>query len=112
MSEVRKYWVKGSWIFNLESMHDKLAVIEIDLQEGELQFPLEIAGRTINDWDALFELREEVYNLEWTAKSGKVTGREYGRIKEIVNWRTMVRYSVCMASGMNERDAGQCFADL
>lgn len=112
MAEVRKYFVKHSWIFNLESMGDKLAVIEIDLQEGELQFPLEIAGTKINSWGDLYDLREECGNLEWAAKRGKVTGKEYGRIKQLVNWRVVQRYARCMASGMSERDAGQCFTDL
>ena len=30
MAEVRKYFVKGSWIFNLESMDDKLYCIKYD----------------------------------------------------------------------------------
>ena len=112
MSEERKYRVKGEWIFNLESMHDKLWVIENDVIEKELDFPFEIAGKTIKNFDDLDDLKAEVEALEWTAKSGKVTGKEYGRIKAIVEWRTMARYARCLASGMSERDAGKCFQDM
>lgn len=110
--EIRKYFVKGSWIFNLESMHDKLWVLENDVEEGRLDFPFDVAGKTINNYDDLDALRDEAYELEWRAKAGKVTGREYGRIKAIVEWRVMARYARCIASGMDEQKAGMCFADM
>ena len=112
MAEVKKYWVKGSWIFNLESMHDKLGCIEMDVFEDKLSFPFEIAGTTINDFDDLQALTEECGELEWAAKSGKVTGKQYGRIKAIVEWRVNQRYVTCLNHGMTESDAGQCFEDL
>lgn len=108
----RKYYVKESWIFNLESMHDKLWVLENDLDEHRLEFPLKVAGRELKNWDDFAALREEVYNMEGAAKSGKVTGREYGRIREIVAWRVEVRYATCLAAGMEESKAGQCFEDM
>lgn len=109
---VKKYPVKESWIFNLESMHDKLWVIEHDLDEGNMSFPITIAGTEIKDFDDLYNLREEASELEWKAKSGAVTGSQYGRIKEIVGWRVNQRYATCLAAGMNERDAGRCFEDM
>lgn len=112
MAEVRKYFVKREWIFNLESMDDKLFCIYLDLVEDRLQFPLQIAGKTIKDFDDLDALRDECDELEWVAKSGKVTGKEYGRIKEIAFWRANVRYTICMENGMSERDAGMCFQDM
>jgi len=111
MSEVRKYRIKQDWIFNLESMSDKLACIGYDIEEGKLNFPLEITGKTIKDWDDLDALKEECADLEYKAWH-KVTGKEFGRIKEIVEWRVNVRYNVCIASGMSEREAGRCFEDL
>ena len=90
MAEVRKYFVKGSWIFNLESMDDKLHCIKYDLDD----------------------LIDECETLQWAAKSRKVTGKEYGRIKEIVSWRVEQRYFRCIANGMKEKDAGACFSDL
>ena len=112
MNSVRKYFVKESWIFNLESMYGRLKCIEIDLDEGTKKFPFEVANTQINDYDDLYNLIEECNNLEWTAKSGRVTGKEYGRIKEIVNWRVGARYMDCLNNGMNEADAGKCFSDL
>lgn len=112
MAEVRKYFVKRSWIFNLESMHDKIWCIIYDIRDGEIELPIEVAGKVINDEEDLHELMEEAENLEWAAKSRKVTGKEYGRIKDLVSWRVNQRYARCMASGMDERKAGACFEDL
>lgn len=111
-NEVRKYRIKQEWIFNLESMHDKLWCIEYDVDEGKLDFPFEVAGTTINDYEDLNNLREECGELEWTAKCGKVTGKEYGRIKQIVEWRVMQRYVRCIQSGMSEKEAGKCFEEV
>jgi len=108
----RKYFVKESWIFNLEAMHDKLWCIENDIEEHRLQFPLTLAGKDIKDWDDFEDLRQECYNLESIAKSRKVTGKEYGRIRDIVSWRVQARYNACMASGMSEEEAGRCFEDM
>ena len=108
----RKYFIKEDWIFNLESTHEKLKCIEIDLDEGTKNFPFEIAGTEIRDYDDLYNLIEECDNLEWTAKSGPVTSKEYGRIKQIVEWRVGARYMACLNNGMSEADAGKCFSDL
>lgn len=108
----RKYFVKESWIFNLESMHDKLWVLENDIDEGRLQFPFTIANKEIKNWDDFESLRNECYEMEHIAKSRKVTSREYGRIRSIVAWRVETRYAVCMAAGMSESEAGKCFEDM
>ena len=107
-----KYFVKESWIFNLESMHDHLWCIIYDAEDGNVQFPVEVAGNTIRDEDGIHALLDECAELKWAAKSRRVTGKEYGRIKEIVNYRVMARYARCIASGMDERFAGACFEDL
>lgn len=108
----RKYWVKGGWIFNLESMHDKLYCIIYDIEDGKINLPITVADTVINDVSDVYELIDEAANLEWTAKSGKVTGKEYGRIKQLVSWRVNQRYATCLRAGMNERDAGMCFEDM
>ena len=76
--EARKYYVKGSWIFNLESMNDNLWCIVYAIRDGEIKLPVEIAGRKYSNEDEVLELKEECNNLEWIAKSRKVTGREKG----------------------------------
>lgn len=111
-NEERKYFVKGSWIFNLESMHDKLFCIEYDVDEGKLNFPFEIAGTKINSYADLSSLRAECEEYAYIAKCRKVTSKEYGRIKKLVMWRVNVRYARCLESGMSEKNAGMCFADL
>jgi len=108
----RKYRVKGSWIFNLESMSDHIWCIIYDAEEGKIRFPISVAGKLIKDEDGLYELKDECFELEWAAKSRKVTGREYGRIKAIVEYRVMARYTRCLNSGMSESMAGECFADM
>lgn len=108
----KKYFVKEGWIFNLESMHDKVWCLLIDVQEGTLHFPLEVAGKSIKDESDLYALLDEASELESAAKSGKVTGYQYSRIKEIVHWRVEQRYAACLASGMDESDAAGCFEDL
>lgn len=112
MSNLYKYPIKGNWIFNLESMSDKLFCIGLDVEERKLSFPFVIADTVINDYDDLSALTFECQNLERIAKSRKVSSKEYGRIKQIVEWRVNVRYARCIASGMNEKDAGLCFSDL
>lgn len=110
--EEKKYFVKEGWIFNLESMNDKIQCIMIDIKEGVLQFPLEVAGTKAENLDDLYKLLDEANELECRAKAGKVTGSQYGRIKALVNWRVMQRYATCLASGMEENKAAGCFEDL
>lgn len=109
----KRYFVKEGWIFNLESMHDRLWCLQQDVRENKIALPFEVAGKTINSEDDLYDLQDEAETLEWKAKSAKgVTGKEYGRIKAIVEWRVLARYTACIANGMNETDAGLCFTDL
>lgn len=110
--EERKYFVKQGWIFNLESMHDKCYCLMYDIEDGKIELPINVAGKTINDEDDLNDLMHEAEDLEWKAKRGRVTSREYGRIKAIVEWRVMARYARCINAGMSEQDAGMCFADM
>lgn len=109
----KRYRVKQSWIFNLESMHDKIFCLSYDVEEGKIILPFEVAGKTINDVSDLFDLLDEADTLRDKAWSDRgVTGKEYGRIQEIVAWRVNARYNACMASGMDEREAGKCFEDM
>ena len=107
----KKYRVKESWIFNLESIHDKAYCIIYDIEDGSLSLPLNIAGKAVNSIQDVYDLIDEAEELCSKAWRG-VTGREYGRIKELVAWRVEQRYYACLASGMSEAKAGGCFADL
>lgn len=111
-SQERKYRIKEGWVFNLEAMHDKLYCIGYDLDDGTIKGPISFLGGTYEDSSDLQTLIDECSELEWAAKSRKVTGKEYGRIKEIVEWRVNQRYATCLANGMNEADAGHCFEDM
>ncbi len=107
----KKYPVKESWIFNLESMHDKIWCLVYDIREGKITCPFKVAGKVINDEDDLFVLMDEVDTL--TQKAWRpVDGKTYGRIKEVVNWRVEQRYVACLNSGMSENEAGKCFEDV
>lgn len=108
---VKKYPVKESYIFNLESMNDKIWCLIYDLREGKISVPFTVAGKTINGEEDLVDLMNEAAVLRDKAWRG-VTGKEYGRIKEIVAWRVNARYARCIASGMSEADAGRCFEDM
>ena len=112
MAEIRKYFIKEGWVFNLEAMHDKLYCIGIDIDEGKIQTPLDILGYKIEDSADLQPLIEECSDLEWTAKSRKVTSKEFGRIKDIVTWRVEQRYFTCLANGMEEKKAAGAFEDM
>lgn len=112
MSDERKYFIKESWIFNLEAMHDKLWCLIYDIEDGKQPLPITICGKEINSEEDVMELLDEAERYESIAKSRKVTGKEFGRIKELVTWRVEQRYAACMANGMDERDAGECFDDL
>ena len=110
-AQEKKYMVKESWIFNLESMHDKAFCLIYDMQEGKITAPFTVAGKTINSEDDLYALIDEADTLRWKASRG-VNGKDYGRIKEIVEWRVGARYARCLANGMSEAEAGKCFEDM
>jgi len=107
----RKYMIKESWLFNLESMHDKAWCLIYDIRENKIVCPFEVAGKTINGEADMFDLMNEIDDLTGAARR-RVTGKEYGRIREVVAWRVNARYAACMANGMDEADAGKCFEDM
>lgn len=111
MSADKKYRIKEGWIFNLESMNDKLWNVIYDIRDGKIKLPIEICGKQINYEDDVQKLMEEAETLEWAAKSGPVSSKEHGRVEELVNWRVTQRYIKCLEV-MEERDAGRCFDDL
>lgn len=109
-NEVRKYYCNNSMKFNLDSMYTHLKCIQYDFEDGVIRGEIEICGRKV-DIDTIGDLIEEVGDLLGKATWGKVTGREYGRIKAISEERQMIRYMTCLNAGMSERDAGYAFTD-
>ena len=108
----KRYFVKESWIFNLESMHDKLYCILMDIEDKGISFPVEICGRLMKTESDIYDFMELCSKYEYIAKSRKVTSEEYGEIKKIVEWRVYSRYAKCISNGMSEKDAGLCFSDM
>ena len=108
MAGERKYWVKMNYRFNLDSMNTHLWCIIYDMRDG-LYDTVQIMGETM-DLDRVEEFREEVEDL-MGKMFGKVTGKEYGRIKAISDERNMIRYCTCLANGMDESKAAYAFFD-
>ena len=111
MDKARKrYWISNeNWIFNLESMHDKLFAIGEELDDGTISGPVEILGHVADSSYDLEALKEECSDFLSAAKSRPLSEEEYERAREIVHWRATSRYLTCMAAGMSEHDAGQEF---
>lgn len=105
-NDVRKYYVKESYRFNLDSMHDHIWCCIFDVEDGICE-TVELMGEAMN-LDRLYEFKEEVENLQCVAW-GKVTGKEYGRIKAISDERNLIRYATCLSKGMSEEDAAYAF---
>lgn len=102
----KKYFVKAAYRTNLETMLTKLHCYKYDMQDGEIE-NVEIMGETY-DLDSIYDLIEECQQLLLKA-SDKVTGKEYGRIKAISDARDLMRYSTCVAKGMDESKAANAF---
>lgn len=108
MTQVKKYYVKQNYRFNLDSMLVRVMNLIDDIRGGEFE-TVELMGETMDVW-RLEDFKEEIEDL--IAKAyGQVCGKDYGRIKAISEARNAIRYSACKANGMSEADAGYCFFD-
>lgn len=96
----KKYRVNESEHFNLMSMYDHLKCIEIDMQEGTVEWD-----------DSILERIEEVEKLLEDAYcvGALVTWEQLKRIREIRDERNMIRYQKAIESGASERDAEYAF---
>lgn len=108
MAQERKYFVKMNYRFNLDSMREHVWCILYDMRDG-LYDKVNLMGETMDE-NRVEEFLEEIEDLE-SKMFGKVTGKEYGRIKAISDERNMIRYCRCVASGMNEDEAALAFFD-
>lgn len=107
----RKYYLKESWVFNLEAMNDKLYLIASDAKDEE--YPMTIGGYVCRNAEDVWNVREWACILHEYGFGRPVTGKEYGVIRRIVEWRVEQRYFTCMcAGGLSEKYAGECFNDL
>lgn len=104
--EQRKYFVKAGWRTNLDTMLTKVECIDYDMRDGEYD-SVEIMGK-VYDVVTIEELKDELRHLI-SVSYGKVTGKEYGRIKAISEYRDMIRYATCIAKGMDESRAAYAF---
>ena len=103
---MKTYYVTEGMLTNLYSMHDLIWCCIYDIQDGKCE-SVELMGETM-DVNRLYDLLDEVETLQ-SKVHYKVTGKEYGRIKEISNARNMIRYNTCLSKGMSEDDASYAF---
>ena len=108
MVQVKKYYVKQNYRFNMDSMRVHVMNLIDDIRDGEFE-TVELMGETMDEY-RLEEFKEEIEDL-LTKAWHPVCGKDYGRIKAISDERNMIRYITCKAKGMDESDAGSCFFD-
>lgn len=108
MKQVKKYYVKLNYRFNMDSMRVHVLNLIDDIRDGKFE-TVELMGETMDEY-RLETFREELEDLMAKAYY-PVCGKDYGRIKAISDERNMIRYATCMAQGMDESDAGSCFFD-
>ena len=108
MTQVKKYYVKQNYLFNLDSMRVHVMNLVDDIRDGKFE-TVELMGETMDEY-RLEEFKEEIEGLMWKAWY-PVCGKDYGRIKSISDERNRIRYATCIANGMSESDAGSCFFD-
>ena len=104
--EVRKYFVKSNWWFNLDSMNTKIYCLIDDIENGEAEY-FWIMGKKMGIKE-LISFQHEIQDL-MAYQGCKVTGKQYGRIKAISEERNMMRYVTCINAGMSENDASYAF---
>ena len=108
MVQVKKYYVKQNYRFNMDSMRVHVMNLIDDIRDGEFE-TVDLMGETMDEY-RLEEFKEEIEDL-LTKAWHPVCGKDYGRIKAISDERNMIRYVTCKAKGMDESDAGYCFFD-
>ena len=108
MKQVKKYFVKMNYRFNLDSMRTHVLNLIDDIRDGKSE-TVELMGETMDE-DRLEEFKDELEDLSWKAYY-PVCGKDYGRIKEISDERNMIRYATCIANGIDENDASSAFFD-
>lgn len=95
---VKYYPVSERIEFGLESMYEHARyMMEVEFPDGNI---------TCDEYDFWENIGEECIRLmhhNW------LSGKDYGRAKELTINREWIRYNRCLAAGMSEREAGQAF---
>ena len=107
-TQVKKYFVKHNYRFNLDSMRIHVMNMIDDIRDGEYE-TVELMGEKMDE-DRLEEFKSEIEDLMMKAY-GPVCGKDYGRIKAISDARNMIRYAMCMSKGMIERHSALALFD-
>ena len=93
---VKHYPVSERIEFGLESMYEHAHyMMECEYPDGK------ITGEEYDFWSDTAEECERLMHRGW------LSGKDYGRAKEITTKREWIRYNRCLAAGMSERDAGR-----
>ena len=86
---VKFYPVSENIKFNLEACHDKMSLMMYDAErEG--------------DWDSYEKIQKQrdlADELSWKASSGWLSGKDYGKAKELVAWRIEKRIEANVEAG-------------
>lgn len=94
---VKHYPVSENMKFNLEACHDKLSLMIWDAERN-------------GDWklaEELEERRNEADELSGKAGYGWLSGKDYGKAKELVTWRIEKRIEANVEAG-NFRNLEYC----
>ncbi len=104
--DIRKYYVNAGMRTNLETMLTKIELLEYDMIDNTIH-SVELMDK-VYDLDNIGELKDELRSLI-TLAYDKVTGKEYGRIKQISDYRDCMRYATCIDNGLSEEDSSYAF---
>ena len=89
INDVKHYPVSENMKFNVEACHDKLSLMMYEAEEkGDLVL-----------YETLRDRREEADNLSFKASYGWLSGKEYGKAKELVAWRIEQRIQTNVMGG-------------
>ena len=86
---VKYYPVSENMKFNLEACHDKMSLMIYDAErEGNF-----------DEAEKIRERRDEADRLAWQAGYGWLSGKDYGKAKELVAWRIEMRIQANVEAG-------------
>lgn len=105
---MKTYYCNSSMKTNLDSMLTLVHNLKYDFEDGTQTEIVNICGVEVDAY-TVYDLIDELEDLHDKAMYGKVTGKEYGRIKAIQSERQMIRYAKNLAAGMSESDAAYSF---